>query len=297
VSYGVTPHTYSVIGPSGSAFLAAERVSFRNSRTCARPSLQFHPVLTFRAGDPDRPRGHALVFFRDGESPDDIWATYLVVAPIKMDLGKYIPAAFATQLSGQLAASTPSAYPLPPVPEKFEGGLEALERLAELRNDDLLDGGTLRMSDPLYALQPVTDIGAQYAEQCTTYFAAQPLAASPEAAAIKGVNDLDVDELLMQVMPDREKVGRLARLTGTLRYAMGGGDARLTEDTLGEMRRVARHLGEKYRPTELIEAASSSSTGSAELAQLFIERCYKLVDEDYAALADIDRRIEVLKTS
>jgi hypothetical protein len=254
-------------------------------------------VLTFRAGDPDRPRGHALVFFRDGEWPDDIWATYLVVAPIKMDLGKYIPAAFATQLSGQLAASTPSAYPLPPVPEKFEGGIEALERLAELRNDDLLDGGTLRMSDPLYALQPVTDIGAQYAEQCTTYFAAQSLTASPEAAAIKGVNDVDVDELLMQVMPDREKVGRLARLTGTLRYAMGGGDARLTEDTLGEMRRVARHLGEKYRPTELIEAASSSSTGSAELAQLFIERCYKLVDEDYAALADIDRRIEVLKTS
>jgi hypothetical protein len=32
VSYGVTPHTYSVIGPSGSAFLAAERVSLSNNR-------------------------------------------------------------------------------------------------------------------------------------------------------------------------------------------------------------------------------------------------------------------------
>jgi len=143
-------------------------------------------MLTFRAGDSDRPRGHALVFFRDGDTADQIWATYLVVAPIKMDLGKYIPAAFASQLAGQLAASGPAAYPLPPVPEKFEAGLEALERLAELRSDDLLDGGTLRMNDPLYALQPVAEIGSQYAERCLSYFASlsagqadrAPLAAS-----------------------------------------------------------------------------------------------------------------------
>jgi hypothetical protein len=262
------------------------------------PKLTISGVLTFRVGDPDRPRGHALVFFRDGDSPDDVWATYLVVAPIKMDLGKYIPAAFATQLSGQLAASVPSAYPLPPVPEKFEAGLDALERLAELRQDDLLDGGTLRMSDPLYALQPVTDIGAQYAERCSAYFAAQPLEREETGAgsgSARPSSDLDVDDLLMQVMPDREKVGRLARLTGTLRYAVEGGDARSIDDTVVEMQRVARHLGDKYRPAELIEAARSPSAGSAELAQLFIERCYKLVDEDYTALADIDKRIEALK--
>src|SRR6202035_629299 len=111
----------------------------------------------------------------DGDSASEIWATYLVVAPIKMDLGKYIPAAFASQLAGQLSAAGPSAYPLPPVPEKFEDGLAALERLAELRHDDLLDGGTLRMSDPLYALQPVAEIGSQYADRCLSYFAALPL--------------------------------------------------------------------------------------------------------------------------
>ena len=236
------------------------------------------------------------MFFRDGDSPDEVWATYLVVAPIKMDLGKYIPAAFASQLSGQLAASQPAAYPLPPVPEKFEAGLAALERLAELRGDDLIDGGTLGMSDPLYALQPVTDLGAQYADRCATFFASDAVVSAPAEPAGRG-GSADVDDLLLQVMPDREKVGRLARLNGTLRYAIDGSDKRLIDETIDEMARVARHLSDKYRPNELIAAAKEPGARSAELTQLFIERCYRLVDEDYRALAELDARIEALRGS
>jgi hypothetical protein len=251
-------------------------------------------MLTFRAGDPDRPCGHALVFFRDSDAPDEVWATYLVVTPIKMDLGKYIPAAFASQLAGQLSTAGPSAYPLPPVPEKFEGGLAALERLAELRKDDLIDGGTLRMSEPLYALQPVTDIGVQYAESCTSFLASEPVSVASGAGSVEKGSNVDVDDLLLQVMPDREKIGRLARLAGALRYAVGGGDTRLEEETIGEMQRVARQLADKYRPAELIAAARSSEPRASELAELYLERCYRLVDEDYAALADLDSRIEQL---
>jgi hypothetical protein len=254
-------------------------------------------MLTFRAGDADRPRGHALVFFRDGDAADQIWATYLVVAPIKMDLGKYIPAAFATQLAGQLAASGPAAYPLPPVPEKFDAGLAGLERLAELRSDDLLDGGTLRMSDPMYALQPVAEIGSQYAERCLSYFASLPTdqpAAEPSARDSKSV---DVDDLLLQVMPDRDKIGRLARLAGSLRYAIEGGDTALVEETVQDMQRISRHLTEKYRPAELIAAARSADARGAQLAELYLERCYRLVDEDYAAMADLDSKIEQFRAT
>ena len=253
-------------------------------------------MLTFRAGDSDRPRGHALVFFRDADAADQVWATYLVVAPIKMDLGKYIPAAFASQLAGQLAASGPAAYPLPPVPEKFEAGLEALERLAELRSDDLLDGGTLRMNDPLYALQPVAEIGSQYAERCLSYFASLSLGQDAPERLAASSGSVDVDDLLLQVMPDREKVGRLARLAGTLRYAIEGGDTRLVDETVNDMQRVSRHLTDKYRPAELIAAARSTEPRGAQLAELYLERCYKLVDEDYAAMADLDSRIEQIKT-
>jgi hypothetical protein len=255
-------------------------------------------VLTFRAGDPDRPRGHALLFFRDADDPNQVWATYLVVAPIQMDLGKYVPAAFAPQLAGQLDLSGPAAYPLPPMPEKVEGGLASLERLAAIRNDDLIDGGTLRVAEPWQSLHPVSEIGTQYAESCATFFASgaaeEP---APASAAPSSLGSPDVDDLLLQVMPDRDKVGRLARLTGTLRYAIEGGDQRQVEETVGEMDRVARHLGDKYRLGELIQAARSTDPRGGQLAQLYVERCYKLADEDYAALADLDRRIDELRAT
>jgi hypothetical protein len=173
--------------------------------------------------------------------------------------------------------------------------LAALEHLAELRGDDLIDGGTLRMSDPLYALQPVTDIGAQYAEGCTAFLASESVTASAQASSGAQPGGADVDDLLLQVMPDREKIGRLARLSGTLRYAIEGGDSRQVDETVAEMERVGRRLSEKYRSAELIAAARSPDPRAARLAELYLERCYRLVDEDYAALAELDTRIDELK--
>jgi hypothetical protein len=102
--------------------------------------------------------------------------------------------------------------------------------------------------------------------------------------------------LLLQVMPDREKVGRLARLTGTLRYALEGNDLRARDETVGEMRRVAKHLADKYRSSELIDAAQSQAPKAAQLAQAYIERCYRLAEEDYAALPALDARIAELRS-
>jgi hypothetical protein len=249
-------------------------------------------VLSYRIGDPGRPHGHALLFFRDADDPEAAWATYLVVAPIALDLSKYIPAAFAPQLPIQMVNLGSMAYPLPPIPEKVEGGLAALERLAELRGDDLLDGGTVRVADPWQVMHPVAEIGREYAERYAEYVAAAPA----ESAPAPSLPTVDVDELLLQVMPDREKVGRLARLVGTLRYAVDGGDERLVRETVAKMESIGRKLGEKYRSQELIAAARSADPRAGQLAQLYVERCYRLADEDYAALAELDERISQLRS-
>src|SRR5438477_12102804 len=116
---------------------------------------------TFERGDPAAPRGHALVFFRESSDPDRIRASYLVIAPIEMDLAKYVPPMFAAQLTG-FVPSGPMALPLPPVPEPVES-LAWLTRPAEARPDDLLDGGNVDPDNPQRMTLLTTELATEYA--------------------------------------------------------------------------------------------------------------------------------------
>ena len=52
----------------------------------------------FELGDPEHPRGHALVYFRVSGGGDELLATYIVVLPIAINPAKYIPPAFAARM-------------------------------------------------------------------------------------------------------------------------------------------------------------------------------------------------------
>ena len=79
-------------------------------------------AVRFEAGDPDRPRGHALLYYRTTE--DTVLATYVVVLPIAINPAKYIPPAFAARIA---ETSTVAATALPPIPEPMES-VDAVQR-------------------------------------------------------------------------------------------------------------------------------------------------------------------------
>ena len=247
--------------------------------------------LTFERGDPTRPRGHALVYFRASDDPSQVLASYVVVPPITMDFSRYIPPMFAAQFGGVIPTG-PSAFPLPPFPERVES-LAWIEETAAARGDDLIDGGTVDVSDMQRLLMLMTDVAGEYARLYETRAPGQPEPdPDREPAALPSV---DVDELLLSVMTDAEKVGKLARLTGSVRYAVEGGDGGLLDETVVEMERVGRQLGERYRVTELIEAARDPGQRGGRLAELLLQRCFKLAAEEYDALAALDREIDALR--
>ena len=104
-----------------------------------------------------------------------------------------------------------------------------------------------------------------------------------------------MDEILLDVMTTSEKVGRLARALGTLRYAVEGGDAALEA---GDIERHGAHRpagGGQFRVAELLAAARERGERGRALSELYVERCYKLVAGDYEQVADLDRRIAELK--
>ena len=100
-----------------------------------------------------------------------------------------------------------------------------------------------------------------------------------------------MNEVLFQLMSERDRLGELAKLTGRLRFAVEGSDARQVQDAEDEVRVLSRYLPDRYQIDGLLRAAKDPSRSGGDLAQLYLERCYKLADEDYPRLAEIEERI------
>jgi hypothetical protein len=226
-----------------------------------------------------------LAFFEAADGR--VLATYLVVPPIVIDLAKYMPPMFAGHLP-TMSSQDVSAMPLPPVPEEIPGGLPALERLAELRNDDLVYCGRIEPGALDRLLMGATEAGARYAQLYRDWLQQAP------ATPIEETPALDVDEVMLSLMGDHDRVAELAKLIGRLRYAVEVADPALKGETVAEMQRIGKHMADKYRAADLIEAAQRPGPDGARLAELHVQRCYKLATEEYAEVAKLEAEIKKL---
>jgi hypothetical protein len=249
-------------------------------------------AANFDIGDPQRPRGHALVYFR--KTGGELLATYVVVLPIAFNPAKYIPPAFAAHMPAQPAVD---ATALPPIPEPIDD-LAQLRRLAEFRGDDLLDGGVVEGENERM-MMAAHEVSRDYAERYQAAQAAQETQVDAPALEAAGPGDgetvPDEDTLRWMFLDERGRIGELAKLTGQLRYAVDGGDEHLIRSTTEQVRRLKGYLTEKYRIEEFLAGASRPGETGRRLAELYIERCYKLGNEQYEDLGRIDKEIAALE--
>lgn len=248
--------------------------------------------LIFERGRSDAPAGHALVYFT---SPTDgaTLATYLVVLPISLQLTKYIPPMLAAQLPIADMTSV-GAVPLPPVPEPVESR-EYVERLADLRRDDLIAGGRLSPTDLGRAMTLVGEVAQQYAHLYEEAVARAPSIDRSEPEPDQ-ISEISAGDVIYNLMSEQQKLGELTKLAGQLRYAVDGGDSRQIADLAAEVERLGRHLPATYDLAAFASAAKLPGPVGQQLSRLYLDRCYKLASEDYAALAAIDRDIERLRS-
>ncbi|MBM3946855.1 MAG: hypothetical protein FJ315_05590 [SAR202 cluster bacterium] len=252
-------------------------------------------MLTFEQGDPSRPKGHALLYFRDVGSPGRLVATYVVVLPVSVDVVRYMPP-FLAPHAAELAGKGLSALAFPPLPEAVEGE-QRLRQLADARGDDLLSGGALDLTQVQVVLERVNDQVQDYAEAYNTFVSTMPASVSAQREPSHAPLGLGVDEVLMEFMSDRDRLGELTRLIGALRFALAGNDQRQAQEAQAGMRPLARRLPESCAAEELMKAACDPSASGALLAQLYLERCYKVLDQDEDAIRSLDERIRAARTS
>jgi len=176
-----------------------------------------------------------------------------------LSLAKYLPSFLASQLPPEDLQDATNV-PVMPIPPMLEEGstLERLHMLAERRDDDMCEIGTINPKDEGARMQLVAQGCQEYGQLYVNYastFAQTPSLAPVEDEAPLALDDLDAEELLIQTMTDRQRLAELGKLVGVARYALEGHDAELLQDTRQRMRRVAGPLADKYRSTELIATA------------------------------------------
>ena len=273
--------------------------------------------IQFEIGDPLRPRGHALLYFRVDTEPDHVYGTYIVTLPITADLTKYVPPFLAAHLgsgdSGPLANF--AAFAMPPMSELVEGGYDRLVRLANLRNDDLVYGGSMFTYDLARMMESVAGAVQEYADawnEAANAAGAGAVVAAADDVAIplgsggaesggvgsSGEGDsegLGVNEVLWSFMSEGDRLAEMGRLLGRLRFAQEGNDAAAVADITAEMTALGRHLPDDYSIGALVAAASETGAASVQLAQLYLDRCYRLSSGDAEQVRRIEEAIRNLE--
>jgi Tfp pilus assembly protein PilO len=79
---------------------------------------------------------------------------------------------------------------------------------------------------------------------------------------------------------------------GRLKFAVDGADAAQISEAEEEVSLLSRHLPDNHNVAQLIEAVKSSGRQGTVLADLYLQRCYHLVHEDYAKLARIEDQLK-----
>lgn len=259
--------------------------------------------MQFLRGSAQAPKGHAIFVARSSGSSHTVYSTYCVVPPIPMSLAKYLPPLFAAQIPAEElreSQSVSNGMPIPPMLEEA-ASLEYLQRLAELRNDDLCDVGTISAGDEGARVQLAIVACQEYGQLYSSYMSTAGKLPAPDAPAPQEtletptLNDLDAEDLLIQTMSDRQKLTELGKLVGMARYALEGRDTPLLQDTRRKMQRITSRLAEKYRGNDLVTNAVDPRELGARLAELYLSRAFKLLDEEYADIPAIERSIRDLQ--
>jgi hypothetical protein len=238
--------------------------------------------LIFERGEREAPAGHALVYFRADDGA--ILATYILVPPIAFDLTKFMPTIMAGAMQGLEFGSAMATIPVPPIPEEVPG-VEYLEALAVRRNDDLVFAGGTMHSDPMRQMADVSEAAREYSDLYGAAPQPEPQARPPEV--------IDFESARYAQMSEQEHLNELTALIGRLRESLTTGTP--DREIERQIQRLTDQLPAKYRGSDLAAAASIPGERGQRLAELYLERSYKLYNEDYLDLERIDHEISALR--
>ena len=96
-------------------------------------------------------------------------------------------------------------------------------------------------------------------------------------------------------MSERDKLTELSRLLGKLQFAQEGRDESMAGEAAEEIKSLARHLPAEFQVLNLLAAAAEATAQGSRLAQLYLDRCFRLSDGDARSARELDAAIAELR--
>lgn len=261
-------------------------------------------TLEYHLGDPASPKGHALIYFRDGSDPDKVGAAYVVMLPVSVDISKYVPPFLAGQVE-QLGTGNMSSFAFPPAPEPVPSE-SWLREIAQRRGDDLLFGGVANLDDITSLMAAVADISSEYSAQYESVYGVPEGGSGPQpveaGAPGSGAGDVaksaesnaEVHDVMYSLMAEVDLLSELTKLMGRLQYELSGDDEAGARESESKIRSIGRHVPENRRIDLLVGAAIDGRPESARRAQLYLERVFAMYREDYTRVHTLEQEITAL---
>ena len=246
--------------------------------------------LKFEIGDPNKPRGHVLVYFKTMGTKETLLATYVVIMPITMDFAKYVPPVLAPHL-GNFSSKDDSVFALPPIPEEVEN-YEQLLNMAHLRDDDLVFGGEIDNSDVDNIMHQVSDVAGEYGHLWEIY----ANSCQPEKYALAD-NQLGVNDVVYSLMRHEDLLNELSSMVTNLRSALSDEDYKVASEVEEIIPILTKYLPSDYRINDLMKAARDMSPRGDQLVTLYLERCNKLASGDPNTTAYLEAEIRSLESA
>lgn len=234
--------------------------------------------IFFEKGDKNHPVGHGFIYFTDTEDSSKVSASYVIFFPIDVDISKYIPPFLSGQIEG-LSSENTQSFIFPPSPEEVES-IEWINNLASLRNDDVIFGGSTKLSDVSIMMTEVKNCMDKYIDLYKS------------SINLESNTTDTIDYVVYGIMSEQDLLSELTILLGRFRYAIEGNDKITIQETDNKISSIGKYLPENMNIDLLLNSAKKSDESGSILAQLYLERAYSLHKEDYKRVKVLEDKIK-----
>ena len=245
--------------------------------------------FNFEIGSAESPKGHTFAYFTDMNDPSIIYVTYIVVFPISADIGKYVPPFLMNQFS-QLDSNDLSAFAFPPIPEQFSS-FDLLKEIVAFRSDDLIYAGYYNSSDPTNMLNIVQTITEKYSKVYNSILDTPDfIKTNVSEQELPSVN-----AVVYEIMSEKDKLNELSQLVSKFRFACETSNQNSIIESEKDILLLSRYLPDRYDLTKVVGVLKQNDAKSAKLAELYIQRCFHLAQEEYSEVAKLENIINDLE--